>query len=76
MKIKKNTFASLALELLFPYIAKCRKLKIQKIQKSTSPNVETNFPDQSMWMTEFSVTYMFWTCVTLGFSNSEAVPLK
>jgi hypothetical protein len=24
----------------------------------------------SMWMAEFSVTPMFWSCVTLGFSNS------
>jgi hypothetical protein len=38
MKIKKNTFSTLVLELLFPSIANCRKLKIQKIQKSTSPN--------------------------------------
>jgi hypothetical protein len=27
---------------------------------------------QSMWLTEFSVTYMFWSCVTLGFSSSAA----
>jgi hypothetical protein len=38
MKIKKNTFSTLALELFFPSIANCRKLKIQKIQKSTSPS--------------------------------------
>jgi hypothetical protein len=25
---------------------------------------------QSMWLTEFSVTYMFWSCVMLGLSNS------
>jgi hypothetical protein len=37
MKIKKNTFSTLVLELFFPSIANCKKLKIQKIQKSTSP---------------------------------------
>jgi hypothetical protein len=26
----------------------------------------------SMWVTEFSVTFVFWSCVTLGFSNSDA----
>jgi hypothetical protein len=26
-----------------------------------------DFSDPSMWMTEFSVTHMFWPCVTLGF---------
>jgi hypothetical protein len=36
MKIKKNSFSTLALELFFQSIANCMKLKIQKIQKSTS----------------------------------------
>jgi hypothetical protein len=36
MKIKKNTFTTLVLELFFPSIANCRKLKIQK---STSPTL-------------------------------------
>jgi hypothetical protein len=40
MKIKKNTFSTLVLELFFPSIANCKKMKIQKIQKSTSPTVE------------------------------------
>jgi hypothetical protein len=40
MKIKKNTFFTLVLELFFPSIANCKKLKILKIQKSTSPNAE------------------------------------
>jgi hypothetical protein len=40
MKIKKNTFSPLVLELFFPSIANCKKLKIQKIQKSTFPIVE------------------------------------
>jgi hypothetical protein len=40
MKIKKNTFSTLVLELVFPSIANCKKLKIQKIQKSTSPTVQ------------------------------------
>jgi hypothetical protein len=39
MKIKKNTFSTLVLELRFTTIANCKKLKIQKIQKSTSPSV-------------------------------------
>jgi hypothetical protein len=36
MKIKKNTFSTLILDLFFPSIANYRKLKIQK---STSPTV-------------------------------------
>jgi hypothetical protein len=38
MKIKKNTFCTLVLEWFSPSTANCRKLKIQKIQTSTSPN--------------------------------------
>jgi hypothetical protein len=30
----------------------------------------TDFSYRSMWMTDFSITYVFWSCVTLGFSNS------
>jgi hypothetical protein len=37
MKIKKNTFSTLVLELFFPSIANCRKLKKKK---STSPSAE------------------------------------
>jgi hypothetical protein len=37
MKIKKNIFSTLVLELFFQSIANCRKMKIKKIQKSTSP---------------------------------------
>jgi hypothetical protein len=37
MKIKKNTFSTSVLELFFPSIANCKKLKIQKIQKLSSP---------------------------------------
>jgi hypothetical protein len=37
MKIKKNTFSTLLFELFFQSIANFRKLKIKKIQKSTSP---------------------------------------
>jgi hypothetical protein len=37
MKIKKNTFSSLVLELFFPSIANCRKLKIQKNPKIDFP---------------------------------------
>jgi hypothetical protein len=34
MKIKKNTFSTFVLELVFPSVANCTELKIQK---STSP---------------------------------------
>jgi hypothetical protein len=37
MKIKKNAFSTLVLELLFPSIANCRKLKIQKNPKIDFP---------------------------------------
>jgi hypothetical protein len=33
--------------------------------------VLTDFSDRSTWMMEFSVTLVFWSCVTLGFFNSE-----
>jgi hypothetical protein len=36
---KKNTFSTLVLELFFPSIANCKKLKIKNIQKLTSPTV-------------------------------------
>jgi hypothetical protein len=37
MKIKKNTFTTLVLELFLPSIANCRKLKIQKNPKIDFP---------------------------------------
>jgi hypothetical protein len=37
MKIKKNTFSTLVLELFSPSIANCRKLKIQKNPKIDFP---------------------------------------
>jgi hypothetical protein len=40
MKIKKNTFSTLVLELFFLSIANCKKLKIQK---STSPAVHVQW---------------------------------
>jgi hypothetical protein len=30
----------------------------------------TDCSDPSMWMADFSITCMFWSRVTLGFSNS------
>jgi hypothetical protein len=33
----------------------------------------TDFSDRSMWMTEFTFTYMFWPCVMIGFSNSAVL---
>jgi hypothetical protein len=38
---KEKHLFTLVLELFFQSIANCKKLKIQKIQKSTSPNVGT-----------------------------------
>jgi hypothetical protein len=37
MKIKKNTFCTLVLELFFPSTANCRKLKIPKKSKNRLP---------------------------------------
>jgi hypothetical protein len=37
MKIKKYAFSTLVLELFFPSIANCRKLKIQKNPKIDFP---------------------------------------
>jgi hypothetical protein len=37
MKIKKTPFSTLVLELFFPSIANCRKLKIQKNPKIDFP---------------------------------------
>jgi hypothetical protein len=37
MKIKKNVFSTLVLELFFPSIADCRKFKIQKNPKIDFP---------------------------------------
>jgi hypothetical protein len=37
MKIKKNTFCTSVLELVFPSTANCRKLKIQKNPKIDFP---------------------------------------
>jgi hypothetical protein len=37
MKIQKNTFSTLVLELFSPPIANCRKLKIQKNPKIDFP---------------------------------------
>jgi hypothetical protein len=31
----------------------------------------TDFSDRSTWMMEFSVTLVFWSCVTFGFLNNE-----
>jgi hypothetical protein len=30
----------------------------------------TDFSDRSTWMTEFFAIHMFWSCATLGFSNT------
>jgi molecular chaperone DnaK (HSP70) len=41
MKINKNTFSTLVLDLFCQSTANCKKLKIQKIQKSTSPTKQS-----------------------------------
>jgi hypothetical protein len=33
----------------------------------------TDFSDRSMWITAFSATYMFWSCIMLGSSNSARI---
>jgi hypothetical protein len=41
--------------------------------------VLADFSDCSMWMMEFSVTRVFWSCVMFGFFNSveqEALGVK
>jgi hypothetical protein len=45
--------------------------------------VMTDFSEHSTWMMEFSVTLVFFSCVTLGFFNSavdttssETIPLN
>jgi hypothetical protein len=50
MKIKKNTFCSLVLELFFPSTANWRKLKIQKNPKIDFPycTVHTVYPPNSI----------------------------
>jgi hypothetical protein len=55
MKIKKNTFSTLVLELFYPLIANGRKFKVQKIQKSTSSIVHCSF--KLRLATCFALTY-------------------
>jgi hypothetical protein len=40
------------------------------IEQSEKSVIYIDRAARPMWMTEFSVTYMFWSCVTLGFFNS------
>jgi hypothetical protein len=40
------------------------------IELSEKSGIHIDRAAESTWMTEFSVTYMFWSCATLGFSNS------
>jgi hypothetical protein len=47
MKIKKNAFSTFVLELFFPSIANCRKLKIQKNPKIDFPYCTGTIPGGS-----------------------------
>jgi hypothetical protein len=42
---------------------------VTHIYKEAQSLVLTDFSDRSTWMMEFSVTLVFWSCVTLGFFN-------
>jgi hypothetical protein len=43
---------------------------VTHIDREAQSLVLTDFSDRSTWMMEFSVTLVFWSCVTLGFFNS------
>jgi hypothetical protein len=43
---------------------------VTHIEREAQSLVLTDFSDRSTWMMEFSVTLVFWSCVTLGFFNS------
>jgi hypothetical protein len=40
---------------------------VTHIEREAQSLVLTDFSDRSTWMMEFSVTLVFWSCVTLGF---------
>jgi hypothetical protein len=40
------------------------------IDREAQSLVLTDFSDRSTWMMEFSISLVFWSCVTLGFFNS------
>jgi hypothetical protein len=42
-------------------------IHIERSEKSINTR---DWASLSIWMTEFSVTLVLWSCVTLGFSNS------
>jgi hypothetical protein len=52
------------------------KNSVTNIELSGKSGINIDRAAESMWMKEFSVTYMFWACVTLGFSNSVAFLLN
>jgi hypothetical protein len=43
---------------------------VTHIDREAQSLVLMDFSDPSTWMMEFSVTLVFWSCVTLGFFNS------
>jgi hypothetical protein len=47
---------------------------VTHIEREAQSLVLTDFSDRSTWMMEFSVTLVFWPCVTLGCFNSELKP--
>jgi hypothetical protein len=50
---------------------------VTHIDREAQSLVLTDFSDRSTWMMEFSVTLVFWSCVTLDFLNSvDRINLK
>jgi hypothetical protein len=45
------------------YVTENSVIHIERPEKSV---IHIDRAAESMWMTEFSVTQMFWSCVTLG----------
>jgi hypothetical protein len=56
------------------FVAENSVIHMERSEKSL---IHLDRAAESMWMTEFSVTYMLWSCFTLGFlSNSvESEPV-
>jgi hypothetical protein len=42
---------------------------VTHIDREAQSLVWADFSDRSTWMMEFSLTLVFWSCVTLGFFN-------
>jgi hypothetical protein len=46
---------------------------VAHIDKGAQSMLLADFSNHSMWMLEFSVTFVFWSCVMLGFFNSGSM---